>query len=348
LLFFIVTKDPGLVKLLQRMFCWQRAYGGYKKRRNLMRPNHPLILLLCLTLLVVIPLVVQQVGRKKTGSRPLTLVVYAKGERQTYRLDLEEYVTGVVAAEMPARFALEALKAQAVAARTLAIRRLKRRGGRGTVSHPTADFSDDPFECQAWVSPKRIRRQWPGWDYYRYIRKVRRAVRETAGIILIYKGQPIDAVYHSTCGGGTAAAAEIWPHSAPYLQATACKFDRHSPRYRSQAFFTWRELAVALRAPRATVKKIRMERRTASGRAAMVALGKYRLTGSEFRARLGLNSTRIGWRVRPQGLSLQVTGYGHGVGMCQYGADGLAKQGYNYRQILTHYYQGVKFAILKY
>jgi stage II sporulation protein D len=313
-----------------------------------MRPNHPLILLLFFMLLVLAPVVLQQQNKSRQNSRPLTLLLHAQSEGQTYRLTLEEYLIGVVAAEMPAQFALEALKAQAIAARTVALRRLKYWGGGGRQNRGMAALSDDPNECQAWVSPKKLRLKWSGWNYYHYSRKIRRAVADTAGVILVYHGEPIDAVYHSTCGTGTVAAEEIWPYRVPYLKRVSCGFDRHAPRYRSQRFCSWRELAAALRLSQSAVKKIRLRQQTASGRVGVVAFGKYRLTGSEFRTRLGLNSNHIRWRTTAQGVNFQVTGYGHGVGMCQYGADGLARQGANYQTILTHYYQGVKFAKIKY
>jgi stage II sporulation protein D len=313
-----------------------------------MRPNHPLILFLFFTLLVLTPLVLLNHYRCQPHYRPFTLLLHSKSEGRTYRLNLEEYLAGVVAAEMPAEFCLEALKAQAVAARTVVLRRLKCPGGRKTATNGAADLSDDPNECQAWVSRRQLQVRWPGWKYYFYNSKIRRAVAETAGLIMVYRGKPIDAVYHSTCGTGTVAAEEIWPYQAPYLKRVSCGFDRHAPRYHSRRFFTWGKLAAALDLPPATVKKIRLQSRTASGRVGMVAFGKYRLTGSEFRRRLGLNSNQIRWSLSARGVDFRVIGYGHGVGMCQYGADGMARQGAGYQTILTHYYTGIRFAKIKY
>ncbi|MGD9155194.1 MAG: stage II sporulation protein D [Bacillota bacterium] len=313
-----------------------------------MRPNHPLILLLFFTLLVLIPLVLIEQHRKQQDWRQLPFLLRSKSEGKTYRLGLEEYLVGVIAAEMPAEFAMEALKAQAVASRTVALRRLQYWKGGRLRPRTTVVLSDDPTECQAWESPRQIRQKWRGWNYYRYYRKIRRAVADTAGIILIYEGQPIDAVYHSTCGTGTVAADEIWPYRAPYLQRVSCGYDRHAPRYHSERFFTWRELAKALRLSEADAKKMRLQQQTASGRVGMVSFGKYHLTGSEFRSRLGLNSNHIRWSMGNSGVRFRVTGYGHGVGMCQYGADGMARRGASYRTILTHYYQGVQFVKIKY
>ena len=314
-----------------------------------MRLNHPLIVLLLFTLMVLTPLALTQREKVKSHSHgSLTLLVHATAEAKNYQLDLEEYLVGVLAAEMPAEFHLEALKAQAVAARTLAVRRLKRFGGRGSAYHPEADFSDDPNECQAWASQTHLRQKWKGWDFHKYHRKIHRAVRETAGIILVYNRRPIDAVYHSTCGTGTVNADEVWRYRLPYLVRTDCGFDRHSPRYQSQIFFTWNQLAKALNLPEKAVKSIKLLNRTASGRVGIVSLGKHQMSGTQLRTKLKLNSNCFSWEISRRGIGFRVIGYGHGVGMCQYGADGMAKRGYDYRSILRHYYRGVRFARLKY
>lgn len=315
-----------------------------------MRPNNPVIILLLFTLLVLTPIAINQHRQKKQdlGSSPIALRIYAKDEGKIYRLNLEEYLVGVLAAEMPANFDLEALKAQAVAARTLVIRRLKRYGGRGSLSRPKVDFTDDPNECQAWASPNRLRQKWRGWDYYKYYKKVRRAVRETAGLIMVYNHRPIDAVYHSTCGTGTVDAGEVWRYRVPYLVRVPCGYDRHSPRYQSQVFFTWQQLATALNLPEKTVKKIQLKQRTPSGRVGVVSFGKYQISGAQLRTRLQLNANYFNWSISRQGILFKVIGYGHGVGMCQYGADGMAKKGYEFQAILKHYYPGVRFARLKY
>jgi stage II sporulation protein D len=315
----------------------------------LMRPNSPLIFFLLFMLLVIAPIALMKQGFMQTRSpSPLTVRVLARSQGKIYQLELEEYLVGVLAAEMPARFHPEALKAQAVAARTVAIRRLKRFGGRGSKYHPNVDFSDDPNECQAWQGVHQLRNKWGVWEYYRYYRKIRQAVEGTAGIIMVYKHRPIDAVYHSTCGIGTAAAAEVWQTRVPYLVSVGCGFDRHSPHYNNRYFFTWRQLAKALGLPEQAVKEIKVSSRTASGRVAMVSCGKRRISGNTLRIRLKLNSTGFSWSKLSNGLSFQVIGYGHGVGMCQYGADGMGKRGYGYQEILRHYYRGINLVKIKY
>jgi stage II sporulation protein D len=322
------------------------------ERKNgvcLMRPNSPLIFLLLFMLLAVTPIALMKQGLLKAQSPPeLAVRVLAKSQGKIYQLDLEEYLVGVLAAEMPANFHPEALKAQAVAARTVTIRRLKRFGGRGSKFHPGVDFSDDPNECQAWEGISQLRKKWKGWDYYRYYRKIRQAVESTAGIIMIYNHRPIDAVYHSTCGMGTASAAEVWQTRVPYLVNVRCGFDRNSPRYRHSYFFTWRQFAKLLELPESAARKIKVHSRTVSGRVAMVSFGKRRMGGNTLRIRLKLASTGFSWSTTPKGIQFQVIGYGHGVGMCQYGADGMGRKGYGYQDILRHYYRGVSLVKIKY
>jgi len=303
-----------------------------------------LTLVLLLILLSLLPLLVfkKLYDLPKQSDIPVTLVSRAEG--RVYRFGLEEYLIGVVAAEMPARFELEALKAQAVAARTLAVHRMKRFGGQGCQHFSGADICDDPAEHQAWLSEKSLRKRWPGWSFYGYYHQIRRAVQETSGIIMIYQNRPIDAVFHSTCGGATASAKDIWNNEIPYLAGVKCNFDKHSPRYYNTFFFTWADLERRFKIPGALFKKIRIESATASGRVLTVSLGRQLIKGTEFRSKLGLTSTCFAWKTTDSGLSFLVTGYGHGVGLCQYGADGLAKKGWRFYQILKYYYRGIFFS----
>ncbi len=309
-----------------------------------MRPNTGMTLVLFLILLSLLPLLVfkKLSGLPRQGDITVNLAVRAEG--RVYRFGLEEYLVGVVAAEMPARFELEALKAQAVAARTLAARRMKRFGGRGCQHFPGADFCDDPTEHQAWLSEESLRKRWPGWSFYGYYHQIKRAVQETSGIIMTYQNRPIDAVFHSTCGGATASAKDIWNNEIPYLTRVKCNFDKHSPRYYNTFFFTWADLERRFKLPGTLFKQIKAESVTAPGRVSTLSLGQRLIKGTEFRSKLGLTSTCFSWKTTDSGLSFSVTGYGHGVGLCQYGADGLAKKGWQFHQILKYYYRGISFS----
>jgi len=309
----------------------------------------PMVYMLLFMLMGLAPVVwFRHLNEGAGAARTLPVVLVSQTERKMYRLNLEDYLVGVLAAEMPARFELEALKAQAVAARTVALGRMKRFGGRGSRYHQDADFSDDPNESQAWLSPKQLRTKWNYWEYGSFYRKIRRAVAETRGIVMVYNGKPIDAVFHSTCGVGTEAAVNVWKHDVPYLQRVPCGVDSHSPRYKQQLFFRWDDVARRLRISVAEARTLKIAEMTQSGRVLRLACGSRYIDGQEFRKVFQLNSNAVRLEKTPAGLRMEVTGYGHGVGMCQYGADGLAKRGWKYQQILAHYYQGIGFRKIKY
>ncbi len=309
-----------------------------------MRPNTGLTLVLLTILLSLLPLLIfkKLSDLPKQGDIPITLV--SRTEGRVYRFNLEQYLVGVVAAEMPARFELEALKAQAVAARTLAVRRMKRFGGKGCQHFPGADICDDPNEHQAWLSEDSLRKRWPSSSFNEYYNKVKNAVRLSSGVIITYQNRPIDAVFHSTCGGETASAKDIWNNEISYLARVKCDFDKHSPRYHNNFFFTWADLERRFNVPGALFKNIKTVSMTNQGRISALGLGKQVIKGTDFRSKLGLTSTRFVWKTTDSGLSFAVTGYGHGVGLCQYGADGLAKRGWKFHQILNYYYRGINFA----
>ena len=318
-------------------------------RDQVLNERNCLILLLLFILLVLAPLVFfknNRVTPMRSMDIPVRLLVHH--ERKIYHLSLEDYLAGVVAAEMPAEFEMEALKAQAVAARTLAVKRLKRFGGRGCGHCPEADFCDDPGESQAWLSVSDLKSNWGARNFRRYWAKIQRALIETSGEIMTFKNRPVDAVFHSTCGVGTAAAAEIWNHETPYLQSEQCGFDRESARYFQQIRLSWPELSERLKISTGALQKMKVLRRTKTGRVLLLSIGKFPMRGEEFRKKAGLNSTCFGFVMKPSGVEFTVIGYGHGVGMCQYGANGMAKIGRNYHQILQHYYRGIQFRKIRY
>lgn len=314
-----------------------------------MRPVNSLISFLFIILLILIPVTLLK-RFTPPHSKPLSTIpisLLAKNESKIYHIDLESYLIGVVAAEMPANFELTALKAQAVAARTITIQRLKRFGGRGCQHYLGVDLCDDPSENQAWHSFSELKAEWGQADFREHYTKVSRAVRETAGIIMIYNKKPIDALFHSTCGVGTADASEVWQHHIPYLRSVDCGFDHQAPRYLNQVEFSLNDLASCLHIPLGSLKIIRVRQRSSRGRVLFISVGKYLFTGEQFRKALALNSSCFTCTQSKNGVIFKTIGYGHGVGMCQYGANGMAGHGYSYQQILRHYYQGVQFCNIK-
>lgn len=283
----------------------------------------------------------------KTGDQVIRVYFPATG--QVRAIPLEEYLAGVVAAEMPANFEPEALKAQTIAARTYALKKKELSGQTPNNSHPQADVCTDPNHCQAWTNLDSMRQQWGPIRYWFFRQKIETAISATKGMVLTYQGQLIDPVFHSTCGGYTENAADVWHFDLPYLKSVPCAGDRSAPRYRSTASFTLAELGsrlgVNLEALPATsgtgTEWLRVTDYSDSGRIKTLAIGAQTMSGADFRRLLGLNSTNFNWLLEQDRIVFTVTGYGHGVGMCQYGANSMAKQGKTCREILSHYYTGI-------
>lgn len=256
-------------------------------------------------------------------------------------LDTADYLTGAVAAEMPAAFEPEALKAQAVAARTYAMycASLSR--------HGAAQVCTDSACCQAYLGRDAMRERW-GAEYERYYKKIRAAVEATAGEYLEYEGAPVLAVFHSSSAGYTEASGAVWGGECPYLVSVESPESADTvPGYISSvelAALDFRDTLLALR-PGADFSGgaegwIGECRRDESGRVESMVLGGAEFGGTELRAAFKLRSTAFTLEYTPGGFLFTVTGYGHGVGMSQYGANLMAQQGCDYAQILSHYYPG--------
>jgi stage II sporulation protein D len=277
--------------------------------------------------------------------RAVRLYLPATGSLEV--LPLEEYLVGVVASEMPARFALEALKAQAVAARTYAVHRINlSRQGRGV--HPNADLCSDPSHCQGWLSEAEMRRRWGILGYWFFRRKVAAAVAATRGLVLAYRGEVIEPVYHSASGGQTESAQAVWGQPVPYLVSVPSPWEEDSPYFAAATALPVSEVARRLGvSSSARDLSMRVVEYTTSGRVKTVLVQGKLLSGPVFRQLLGLNSTHVRWEKKDDQLVFYTRGYGHGVGMSQYGANGLARRGKSFREILAHYYPGTQIISLE-
>lgn len=314
-----------------------------------------LILALLILALVALPALVvyfsegTQVRVETTG--PVVRVLNHRTQ-QVELLPLEEYLLGVVAAEMPAAFEKEALKAQAVAARTYTVKKMELAKYTPNRQHPQAQVCTDSTHCQAWISEKEMLESWGVFRYSLNRRKIEEAVAETAGIVLVYEGKLIDPVYHSTGVGRTENSGDVWQFDLPYLKSVASPGDRESPKFQSRVTLSLAQLDQALgtnlkAVPAAKINSgaqgtLQVLEKTKTGRVKTIRAGTKTYTGEQFRRLLGLNSSHFTWQVQGDKITFQVTGYGHGVGMSQYGANYMAKQGKNYKEILRHYYTGVE------
>ena len=261
-------------------------------------------------------------------------------------LGLDQYLWRVVAAEMPASFELEALKAQAAAARTYTLSKL----GRTVEKHPDADVCTDITCCQAYIDPDQAAANW-GDNGAAYTAKITSAVSETDGMAVLYDGQPIQAVFFSSAAGRTVEAVEVWGNSVPYLTGVDSPEGDEVPNYHSTVTFTPEEFKSKLLAqyPDADLSGdpagwFQNTVPNSAGGVEQVDVGGVTVSGGALRTLLGLRSTSFTVTAGSQGVTFSVTGYGHGVGMSQYGANALARQGKTYDEILKWYYTGVEVA----
>ena len=248
--------------------------------------------------------------------------------------ELEEYVAGVVAAEMPAAFPEEALKAQAVAARTYQVRQMQAAGSKAVLY----DVG------QAYLSEAAQKEKW-GESYGLYAGKIRSAVRATAGEIMTYDGEPILAAFHAQSGGKTEDAENVWDSAVPYLKSVDSKEDRQAPNNETTVTIAAKTLAEKLGVAKDAA--VSVKKRTEAGYVAEVQAGDKTFSGREIREKLGLRSANFTIAKNGENYLFTVHGYGHGAGMSQYGASFLAEQGKDYHEILRHYYTDISFSILE-
>ena len=259
-------------------------------------------------------------------------------------LTLADYLWRVVAAEMPASFEGEALRAQAVCARTYSLWK------QAAKSHEAdgADICADSTCCQAYISPEGAAQRW-GENEAAYSAKIAGAVAATDGQILTYGGAPIQAVFFSSANGATADAMEVWGRSFPYLVPVDSPEGDEVPNYRSTVTLSADNVRKLARnaglecdlscEPSAWFQNLT---RTASGRVESVELGGVALSGGAARSLFSLRSASFDVEEADGVFTFSVTGYGHGVGMSQYGANAMAGEGAGWREILAHYYTGAE------
>ena len=255
-------------------------------------------------------------------------------------MELEDYITGVVLGEMPASFEMEALKAQSVATRTYTLRKILKQG-----KHIDADVCTDASCCQAFVSKE---------DYLSSkgtksdMERIEAAVWNTESEVITYNGELIEATYFSCSGGMTEDAVAVWGTEVPYLESVVSPGEDQSKHFETQKIFTIKEFLTALGLdPSKQLKRenIVFTYTNGNGIETMTLFGST-YTGTQLRQLLNLPSTAFSLEIDGDQISIVSNGYGHRVGMSQYGADAMALSGSNYDEILLHYYKGTSICRL--
>ena len=254
-------------------------------------------------------------------------------------LTADEYIFGVVAAEMPALYEPEALKAQAVAAYTLACRR------RADNKDKSYDLTTDYTVDQSYKSKTEAEKRW-GDKAEEYSKKIKDAVADVKNLIVTYEGEPITAVYHAISSGKTEDSRDIWGGSLSYLKPVASPGDKLSPDYISEVKVSAEELQKKLgdecKLSGEPAAYFGEPKRTDSGSVLTVPVCGTDINGAKIRSIFDLRSLNFSVNNADGSFTFTVRGYGHGVGMSQYGANYMAKQGSDFKEILTYYYTGCK------
>ena len=297
-----------------------------------------------------------------TGSLPLDRVVVTPGgeidgrttvrvslgEGEVLSLPMDKYLWRVVAAEMPASFEPEALKAQAVAARTYTLVKMEGNSAR----HPEADVCGDITCCQAYLDPEAAAGRW-GAQAEEYTAKIAAAVAETDGMTALYGGEPIQAVFFSSAAGRTVDAVEVWGNEVPYLSSVESpEGEGDVPNYHTTVTVPLEEFRkqVTEKYPEADLSGepggwFANTVLNSGGGVSTVEVGGVPLRGSELRGMFQLRSSNFTVFAGAEGVTFSVTGYGHGVGLSQYGANALARRGLSYQDILKWYYSGIEVGV---
>jgi len=246
-----------------------------------------------------------------------------KTSEGTVEISLQDYLVGVLQGELPVDFPIETMKAQAIAARTVALK--KRNAGKG--------LCDDPNCCQAFVQMFPVSEQ------------VVNAVTETDGQVLVYENELIEAVYFSCSGGMTEAAVDVWGNEVAYLQALASPGEESAPRYEESVTIPKKVFLQKLETLAQGIEanpNIGDPVRTEGGGVKNIVIGGVAFTGTQLRELFNLRSTSFEIEMNDFGVRIHCRGFGHRVGLSQYGAKAMAENGADYRQILSYYYPGTE------
>ncbi|WP_458462238.1 stage II sporulation protein D, partial [Paenibacillus sp.] len=265
--------------------------------------------------------------------------VYLSATGTTMNLPLEDYVTGVVAAEMPAEFRLEALKAQAIAARTFIVRRLAASDTSGVPSGK-ADVTDT-VSHQVFNPPDQLKADWIRLGKAQEWEKLQQAVRESRDTVMTYQGKAITASFFSTSNGYTENAEDVWGNAVPYLQSVDSPWDKNlAPGFKQTVTMKRNEILQKLNldAIPVTAQKsgswMEVLSTTKGHRIKEMQIAGETFSGPEVRKLLGLRSSQFSWKTAGDEVQITTYGYGHGVGMSQWGANGMAQEGHTATQIL--------------
>lgn len=305
-------------------------------------------LIICFTVPIVLGLCVYSpaIGKSnsKAPSNDLFITVLDCESKKVRSVSLEEYLPGVVAAEMPAAFEVEALKAQSVAARSYILSKLKSTSDR----HPSAAVCSDPSHCKAYIAESDVKKLWGESKADFYLNKIKECCNATRGEYMTYENEAIEAFFFSQSGGRTENAKDVWGTDLPYLKSVESTENPLNPNYKTTAEFSFSDFRKKLNticpeiSANSSPPTLGSISRTTGGSVDYIEIDGEKFKGTNIRKLFNLRSANFEISIADAKVIFTVTGYGHGVGMSQYGANEMAKKGENYTEILSHYYTNIQ------
>ena len=260
-----------------------------------------------------------------------TIKVKNETNGEIKEIPFEKYIIGVVSGEMPASYEIEALKAQAVAARSYALYHMT--GKEYDVTNTTSS--------QVYLEEKDLKEKWKE-DYDKNIKKIEKAIKETKGEYLTYKGEKVDAMFFAVSTGKTENSEEVFVSKLPYLRSVSSTWDEKSPVFNSVVTLSLKDFYNNLNLPYQENLKIEVLEKTSTGRIRKIKINDNEINGRELQTKLKLKSNYFEIIKKENNITIKTKGYGHGVGMSQFGANEMAKEGSDYKKILKHYYEGTE------
>lgn len=319
-------------------------------------------IILMLIIVVLLPLIIvhnynaQEEPKATKNQNNITINVYMADQKKVVKMQLEDYLIGVVAAEMPAAYEIEALKAQAIAARTYALGRATKLYGSAVDTHNGADVCTSPAHCQAWISKDTAMRRWGLLSSFKYWNKICKAVNSTSGQVLKYNNVLINPLFHSNSGGHTENVEDVWAGTAqPYLRGVESLGEETSSEYKNVVLLEQKDMIKTLKEFNPKIElndedilsNIEIQKYSSGDRVIDMKIGNISMKGTEFRKLFQLKSTNFKIAELPNEIiAITTLGYGHGAGMSQCGANYLAQKGTNSIDILKYYYKGVELTEL--
>lgn len=296
------------------------------------------LLFIIIPFIIISTLVISNNSKEFVFTKNTTVRIYRTKTKKIDVIPLEEYIIGVVSGEMPVSFNKEALKAQAVAARSYVMYKIINN------KKKNYDVTDTTLN-QVYLDDENLKKNWKN-KYKENKKKIESAVEETAYEYITYNGKIADALFFSTSSGYTENSEDVFVSALPYLKSVESKWDSISPSYIINKTYTKDDFCKKLQINCVDKVQVSITDKTKSGRINKIKVNNKTFTGQQIVNIFKLKSIKFEIKVSDN-VTITTRGFGHGVGMSQYGAEGMARAGYTYDQILKHYYTGVKIEKIK-